>query len=336
VDPHNLTPLQKAAVALVVFGTEVSSQVFKNLNEIEIEKLTVEIANLRDVPPEVEETVIKDCHAIFMARQYVAQGGVDYARQILESALGTGKASEILKRLEGSLRQTGFSMLNTIDPKQLTSFLQNEHPQTISVLMTQISPQNAATVMADLPPELQAEVALRIATMEKISPEVLRHMEEELENQFEGASSRDLSFSGGTKVVADILNTIETSAEKHIIQALEAEDADLAAEIKNMMFVFEDLILLDDRSVQRLLKEVETKDLAIALKAASDEIKDKIFVNVSERVGTMIKEEMEFLGPMRLSDVEGAQQKIVEAIRRLEEEGQIVISGRGGKDDIIV
>jgi len=336
VDPNNLTPLQKAAVALVVFGTEVSAEVFKNLNEIEIEKLTVEIANLKDVPPAVEETVIKDCHTIFMARQYVAQGGVDYARQILESALGSTKASEILKRLEGSLRQTGFSMLNTIDPKQLTSFLQNEHPQTISVLLTQISAQNAATVIADLPPELQAEVALRIATMEKISPEVLRHMEEELENQFEGASSRDLSFSGGTKVVADILNTIETSAEKHIIQALETEDADLAAEIKNMMFVFEDLILLDDRSVQRLLKEVETKDLAIALKAASDEIKNKIFVNVSERVGTMIKEEMEFLGPMRLSDVEGAQQKIVEAIRRLEEEGQIVISGRGGKDEIIV
>ena len=336
VDASKLTPLQKAAVALVVFGTEVSAEVFKNLNEGEIEKLTVEIANLRDVPPDVEEAVIKECHTIFMAREYVAQGGVDYAREILESALGKHKAGEILKRLEGSLRQTGFSLLRNIDPKQLISFVQNEHPQTIAVLLTQIPSQSAAGVLSELPPELQAEVALRIATMENISPEVLHQMEEELENQFEGASARDLSISGGAKVVADILNLIETSAEKHIIQSLEAEDADLAAQIKNMMFVFEDLVLLDDRSVQRLLKEVETKGLAIALKAASDEIKKKIYSNVSERVATMIKEEMEFLGPMRLSDVEAAQQKVVESIRRLEEEGQLVISGRGGKDEIIV
>ena len=336
MDVNKLTPLQKAAVALVVFGTEVSAQVFKNLNEAEIEKLTVEIANLRDVPPDVEQAVIKECHTIFMAREYVAQGGVDYAREILEGALGSSKANEILKRLEGSLRQTGFSLLRNIDPKQLISFVQNEHPQTIAVLLTQIPPQNAAAVLSELPPELQAEVALRIATMEKISPEVLHQMEEELENQFEGTSARDLSVSGGAKVVADIMNLIETSAEKHIMQSLEAEDADLAAQIKNMMFVFEDLVLLDDRSVQRLLKEVETKDLATALKAASDEIKSKIYANVSERVATMIKEELEFLGPMRLSDVETSQQKIVEAIRRLEEEGQLVISGRGGKDEIIV
>lgn len=336
MDLQELTPIQKAAVALVVFGAEVSAQVFKNLNEMEIERLTVEIANIRDIPPEVEAQVIKECHTIFMAREYVAQGGVDYARSILESALGAVKAGEILTRLEGSLRQTGFTLLGNIDPKQLVSFVQNEHPQTIAVLLTQISPANAAAILSDLSPELQAEVALRVATMEKISPEILNQMEEELENQFEGASGRDLSVSGGTKVVADILNIIETAAEKHIMQAMEAEDVDLAAEIKNMMFVFEDLILLDDRSVQRLLKEVETKDLSISLKAASTDIKNKIFSNVSERVSTMIKEEMEFLGPMRLSDVEGSQQKIVEAIRRLEEEGQIVISGRGGKDDVIV
>lgn len=336
MDLKNLTPLQKAAVALVVFGTEVSAAVFKNLNEGEIEKLTVEIANIKDVPPEVEEQVVKECHTIFMAREYVAQGGVDYAREILESALGRSKAGEILKRLEGSMRMTGFSLLRGIDPKQLLGFVQNEHPQTIAVLLTQIPPNSAAAVLTELPPELQAEVATRIAVMEKISPDVLHQMEEELENQFEGTSARDLSISGGTKVVADILNLVETSAEKHIMQTMEAEDADLASEIKNMMFVFEDMILLDDRSVQRLLKEIETKDLAVALKAASDEVKNKIFTNVSERVGTMIKEEMEFLGPMRLSDVEAAQQKIVESIRRLEEEGQVVISGRGGKDEVIV
>lgn len=336
MDSKELTPLQKAAVALVVFGTEVSSQVFRNLNEVEIEKLTVEIANITDVPPDIEAQVIRECHTIFMAREYVAQGGVDYAREILKSALGAAKAGEILSRLEGSLRPTGFNRLRNIDPKQLLNFIHHEHPQTISVLLTQIPPHQAAAVLAELPPELQADVTLRMATMEKISPDVLNRMEAELESQFEGTSARDLSVSGGTKTVADILNLVETSAEKHIMQTMEAEDADLAAEIKNMMFVFEDLILLDDRSVQRLLKEVETKDLAIALKAASEEIKNKIFANVSERVGTMIKEEMEFLGPMRLSDVEAAQLKIVESIRRLEEEGQVVISGRGGKDDVVV
>ena len=190
--------------------------------------------------------------------------------------------------------------------------------------------------MAELTPELQAEVSLRIATLEKIAPEILKEIESTLEGHFEASSTRDLSSTGGAKAVAEILNLIETSAEKNILQSLEAEDPDLAAEIKNMMFVFDDIILLDDRSIQRLLKEVETKDLSLALKATSDEVKNKIFSNVSERVATLIKEEMEFMGPTRLSDVEAAQARIVEAIRRLEEEGQIIIAGRGGKEDVIV
>jgi flagellar motor switch protein FliG len=218
----------------------------------------------------------------------------------------------------------------------LVNFIQNEHPQTISLILTQLVPQQAAAVLSELPPELQAEVALRVATMEKISPDVLKEVESTLEGHFQNAAGRDLSVSGGAKTIAEILNLIETTAEKNILQAIEAENADLAAEIKNMMFVFDDLVLLDDRSVQRLLKEVETKDLAISLKAASDEVKNKIFANVSERVALLIKEEIEFMGPMRLSDVESAQQRVVETVRRLEEEGQIVVAGRGGKEDIIV
>lgn len=333
---EELSPTQKAAIALVAFGTEVSSLVLRTLNEEDLERLTVEIANLRDVPADLEEQVIKDCHEIFMARQYVSQGGIDFAKSILENAVGNKRAQEILTRLESSLRTSGFNMLKNIDPQQLVHFIRNEHPQTISLILTQLIPPQAAAVLSELPPELQSEVSLRVATMEKISPEVLKEVEATLEAHFQDTAGRDLSVSGGSKTIAEILNIIETSAEKNILQAIEAEDADLASEIKNMMFVFDDLVLLDDRGVQRLLKEVETKDLAISLKAAADEVKNKIFANVSERVSLLIKEEMEFMGPMRLTDVEAAQQRIVETIRRLEEEGQIVIAGRGGKDDIIV
>jgi flagellar motor switch protein FliG len=333
---ENMTPQQKAAVALVAFGPEVSALVLKGMSETELEKITIEIANLRDVPADLEEKVIEEVHQIFMARQYISQGGVDFASDILEKAVGATKAREIIHRLESSFKSTGFSLLKDIDPKQLSGFFQNEHPQTIALIMTQLPSQQAAAVLSELTPELQAEVALRIATMEKISPDTLKELEGTLEQHFGAAASRDLSVSGGAKAIAEILNLIDTTAEKNILQSLEAEDADLAAEIKNMMFVFDDLILLDDRSIQRVLKEVETKDLSIALKAASEEVKNKIFSNVSERVAVMIREEMEFMGPTRLSDVEAAQGRIVEAVRRLEEEGQIIIAGRGGKEEIIV
>jgi len=332
----DLSATQKAAIALVAFGTEVASLVLKTLNEEDLEKLTIEIANLREVPPEVEEKVIAECHDIFMARQYISKGGVDFAKEILEKAVGSRRALDILNRLESSLRTSGFNLLKNIDPKHLVNFIQNEHPQTISLILTQLSPHQAAAVLAELPPELQSEVALRVASMEKISPDVLKEVESTLESHFQNTGGRDLSVSGGAKQIAEILNLTDTTAEKNILRAIEAENAALAAEIKNLMFVFDDLILLDDRSVQRLLKEVETKDLAISLKAAAEEVKNKIFANVSERVAVLIKEEMEFMGPMRLSDVEAAQQRIVEVIRRLEEEGQIVIAGRGGKENIIV
>ncbi|MBD3333768.1 flagellar motor switch protein FliG [candidate division GN15 bacterium] len=333
---ENLTAVQKAAIALVAFGPEVSALVLADMNEQDLEKITIEIANLREVSPEVEEQIIKECHQIFMARQYISQGGIDFAKEILEKAVGLQRASEIMTRLEGTIRSRGFSLLKEVDPKQLSGFLQGEHPQTIALILTQLATQQAAVVLSELSPELQAEVSLRIATMEKISPDVLHEIEQTLEAHFESSGGRELSPTGGAKSIAELLNLIDTSAEKNILQSLEAEDPDLAAEIKNMMFVFDDITLLDDRSVQRLLKEVETKDLSLALKAASDEVKNKIFGNVSERVAVMINEEMEFMGPTRLSDVEAAQSRIVESVRRLEEEGQIIISGRGGKEEVIV
>lgn len=336
MDYDALTPMQKAAIALVSFGPEVSAHVMKGMSEADLERITVEIANLRDVPSEIEDKVIEECYQIFMARQYITQGGIDFASQALEAAVGSRRAHDILQRLESTLHARGFSLLKDIDPKQLSAFFQNEHPQTIALVLSQLTPQQASSVLGDLSPELQAEVAIRIATMEKIAPDILKEIELTLESHFESSSGRDLSQTGGAKSIAEILNLVDTSTEKNILQSLEADDPDLAAEIKNMMFVFDDLTLLDDRSIQRVLKEVETKDLSIALKAASDEVKTKIFRNVSERVATLIKEEMEFMGPTRLSDVEAAQSRIVEAVRRLEEEGQIIIAGRGGKEDIIV
>lgn len=333
---EDMNNIQKAAVALVAFGSEISALVLKTLSENELEKITIEIANLRDVPSDIEQKVIEECHQIFMARQYISQGGVDFARQVLESAVGAVRAKDILKRLEHSFSSKGFQLLKDIDPKQLAGFLANEHPQTISLILTQLNSQQGAAVLSELSPELQIEVSLRIATMEKIAPEIIREIETTLEGHFATSGGGDLSVSGGAKAIAEILNLIDTTAEKNILQSLESEDPDLAAEIKNMMFVFDDIVLLDDRSVQRLLKEVETKDLSVALKAASEEVKAKIYSNVSERVAVMIKEEMEFMGPTRLSDVEAAQTRIVEAVRRLEEEGQIIVSGRGGKEDIIV
>jgi len=336
IDYSEITGAHKAAILIVTLGSEISGKVLQELNEGEIENITVEIANLKDVSPKLEEKVIKEVSELIQAQQYINQGGVEYAKNVLETALGHSKAVEILKRLEGSLKATGFARIKNIDPKQLVNFIQHEHPQTISLILSQLAHGQAAQILSDLEPELQAEVAFRMATMEKISPEIINELEGVLEALFEEVGTRDLSISGGTKTVAEILNLMETSSEKAILESMEAENPELAAEIKNLMFVFEDIVLLDDRSIQRVLKDVETKDLAIALKAASDEVKDKIYKNVSERVGAMIQEEIEFMGPMRLSDVESGQQRIVETIRRLQDEGQIIVAGRGGKEELVV
>jgi len=332
---ESLSPAQKAAVFMVAFGAEVAPKILKELSDAEIERLTLEIANLREIPPAIEQRVLRESGDIILAQQYVSQGGVEYARKLLDKAVGKDKTVEILKRLEGGIRATGFGLIKNIDPKQLITFIQNEHPQTIALILTQLSPQTAAEIITELPEELRADVAYRIATMGKISPDVIKDLESVLQMQFADVGGRDMSISGGSKIVAEVLNMIEGDISKNILDGMEGDHPDLASEIKNLMFVFEDIVLLDNRSIQRFLKEIETKDLSIALKAASEEVRQKVFSNVSERVAAMIKEEMEYLGPMRLSDVESTQHKIVESIRRLQEEGQIIISGRGGKEELV-
>ena len=327
---------RKAAIVMVALGTKASSEIFKNLDEREVEMLTTEIARLDNISADVREAVLEEFHTLAMAHQFVSQGGVDYAREILEKAVGPRKAKEILEKVQQSIRTTGFNLLENVDPKQLVNFIQKEHPQTIALLLAHMEPVNAAPIISALPQELQVDVATRIATMESISPDTLDQVEEVLIDQVKALFGGDVSEIGGVKAVAEMLNSVDRGAEKNILGNLERENPELATEIKNLMFVFEDVMLLDDRSMQRVMKEIDTKELAMALKGASEELQDKFFRNMSSRASEMIREDMEFMGPIRLKDVEEVQQRIVDVIRRLEEDGEIIISGRGGEEDIIV
>lgn len=327
---------QKAAIVMVALGSETSSEVLKHLDENDVEVLTTEIAKLENVTPDIREAVLAEFSTMSIAYQYISQGGTDYARKILEEAMGPRKAKEIMERVQQRIRTTGFNMLEEVDPSQLVNFMRKEHPQTISLLLAHMGPENAALILSELPQEVQVDVASRIATMESVSPDTLDLVEEVLLEQIKSLFGGDISEIGGVKSVAEILNSVDRSAEKNIMENLERENPDLATEIKNLMFVFEDILLLDDTSMRRLLKDIDSKDLAIALKGGSEDIQGKFMSNMSSRAGEMLKEEIEFMGPVRLKDVEEVQQKIVDIVRNLEEEGEIFISGRGGDDDVIV
>ena len=328
---EELTRIEKAAIILITMGREVSAQVMRYLPEGEIEALTTVIARMHNVDSDMELEVLKEFYAALQASEFVSEGGIDFAREVLEGSLGKSRADDMLKRIQATLNPTGFSLLKDVDPIHLLEFIRTEHPQTIALILSQLSPSQASQVLGQLPEDVQTDVAMRIATMEKISPEIINEIESVLDIHLKEVISGNLSASGGVKAVAEILNLVDRSTEKSILGNLEMENPELTSSIKNLMFVFEDLIVLDDRSIQMVLKEVDIKELSIALKAASDELKEKIFQNVSERVSAMIQEEMDYAGPTRLSVVEDSQQRIVEVVRRLEEEQQIVIV-RGGAE----
>jgi flagellar motor switch protein FliG len=324
----------KAAIVMVALGTDASSKVFKILDEADIERLSTEIARLENISQDIREAVLEEFHTLALAHQYISQGGLDYARQVLEAALGPSKASEILEKVQQKIRTTGFNLLESIDPKQLVDYINKEHPQTIAILLAHMSPPSAAAIVSALPQLVQIDVATRVATMESISPDTLTQIEEVLVTQIKSLFGGDVSKIGGVKAVAEILNSVDRGTEKNIIGNLERENPELATEIKKLMFVFDDVQLLDDRSMQRLLKEIDMKELGMALKGASEELQEKFFKNMSSRASGMIKEDMQFMGPIRLKDVEEVQQRIVDVIRRLEEDAEIVNSGRGGDDNV--
>ncbi len=308
------------------------------MDDAEIERLTLDLSSLGTIDPETREAIIEEFHQMMIANRYVTQGGVDYAKTILESALGPERAVEILTRLQSSLQEVPFEFLKRADPSQVITFIQDEHPQTIALILAHLQPDIAATVLSSLNPEMRTDVVLRIATMDRTPPEIVREVERVLERKMASVFSQGFTFAGGVKEVAEILNRIERATEKNIMAELEERDPELADEISHLMFTFDDLIYVDDGGIQKALREIDQKDLALALKHVDDEVKEKILKNMSTRARDMIAEEMEYMGPVRLRDVEEAQQKMVGVVRRLEEAGEIIIEGRGGsaEDDIIV
>ncbi len=331
---QDLNGIQKAAILLITLGTEHSARVVQHLSDPEIEQLTLEMANIRKIAPESRNQVIEEFHQMCIANDYIAQGGIEYARDVLERALGEQKAFEIITRLSSSLKMRPFDMVRRTDPKQLLTFIQGEHPQTISLIMSHLPPDKSAILISSLTPERQADVTKRMALMGRTSPDVLKEIEKVLERKISSLAPQDYSSSGGIQSVVDMLNRADPGTLKNVMDTLEMDDPDLAEQIKRQMFVFEDIVILDDRGVQLVLREVETKDLALALKGSNPEVSQKVQSNMSARAAQMLKEDMEFMGPVRLRDVEDAQQRIVKVIRKLEESGAIVIS-RGGSDEII-
>ena len=332
---EEMSGLTKAAVLLIALGPEKSALIFKHLKEEEIEELTLEIANTRAVTPALKEEVIEEFYQICLAQQYIAEGGINYAKELLEKSFGNDKAIDVITRLTASLQVKPFEFVRKTDASQLFNFIQDEHPQTIALILSYLPASQAALIVSALPPDRQADVAKRIAVMDRTSPDVIKEVEKVLESKLASLVNQDYTIIGGVDAVVEILNTVDRGTEKHIMETLEVEEPELADEIRKKMFVFEDILLLDPKSIQRVLRDVENSDLAVACKGANEQVQNAIFDNLSKRLAAMIKEDMEFMGPVRMKDVEEAQQKIVAIIRKLEDAGEIVIS-RGGGDEIIV
>lgn len=331
----DLSGRQKAAVFLVTLGSEISSEIFKHMREDEIETLTFEIARMETFGNEEKESVLQEFQELMMAQDFISSGGIDYARELLEKSLGSQKAVDIINRLTTSLQVRPFDFIRRTDPTHLLNFIQQEHPQTIALILAYLEPQKASVILASLPNEIQSDVSKRIATMDRTSPETLREVERVLEKKLASISSEDYTVAGGVESVVEILNLVDRSTEKTIIESLEEEDPELAEEIKKRMFVFEDIVMLDDRAIQKVLREVDTAELGKALKAVDSEVQDKIFRNMSKRAAALLKDDMEYMGPIRMKDVEESQQKIVSIIRKLEEQGEIVVA-RAGEDELVV
>ena len=332
---ESITGVQKAAVLVIALGPEKSSQIFKHLKEEEIEELTLEIANTRSITPQLKEEIINEFYEVCLAQQYIAEGGIGYAKDLLEKALGEEKALDVISKLTTSLQVKPFEFVRKAEASQILNFIQDEPPQTIALILSYLAPQQAALIMSALPPDRQADVAKRVATMDRTSPDVIKEVERVLESKLSSLVNQDYTVIGGVDAVVEILNAVDRGTEKHIMETLEIEDPELADEIRKKMFVFEDILLLDDRAIQRVLRDVDNNDLAVALKGSTEQVQNAIFNNLSKRLAAMIKEDMEFMGPVRMKDVEEAQQKIVNIIRKLEDSAEIIIS-RGGGDEIVV
>ncbi len=330
----NLNGLQKAAILLIAVGPERASTILKQFRSDKIEQISAEIANTLAINPHHIKSVYKEFLVLSTVHASASSGGIQYAKELLDKAFGTQRADEIMRSLTSHTKP--FHSIRNIEPKLLVNFLNDEHPQTIALILSNLDPEQSATILNYLPKEMQSDIALRIATMERTSPEVISEVESVLDSRMANVSSKDFTVAGGIKDLVNILNMVDRGTEKSIIEAMEQEDPELAEEIRKRLFVFEDIITLDDNAIRRIMREVDFKDLALALKGSNDDVSDKIYKNVSERAGEMLKEDVELLGPVRVRDVEEKQQKIVQVIRKLDEAGEIVISRGGGQNAIII
>ena len=332
---EDLSPYHKAAILIIALGVTTAANVLKHLPEKEVEKISLELAKLRDVSSELVKGVVEEFYEMMMAKDYVSQGGMDYAKQVLEKAWGSRKAEDFLKKIEAATEVSAFYLLQTVDDAQLLSFLQDEHPQTAALILANLKPKQAAAVLSQLSAELQNEIAYRLATMEKTSPEMVREIEEVLREQLGNVFGADMRKTGGAPAVAEILNSASRSAEKNILDHLRERDPELAMEVTNLMFLFEDLLTLSDESIQKIIKEVDSKTLALSLKATTTELQEKIYNNMSDRAAGMLRDEIEYLGPVRVREVEETQATILEVVRRLDDAGEITISRGETQDELV-
>lgn len=336
VQLQSMTPTQKVAALLIVMGPATASEVLKNITEDDLlEQVTLDIANLNKVSSEVLNGILEEFKAIFQASNYLAAGGMDYAKQLLEQAYGGDQAKKILDRLVILMNSNPFQFFNEADPGQLATSFQNENPQLIALIMAYLKPEHSAQVLNYLPPEVQAQVALKIADMDTTNPEILSEIEKIVESKFSSVVVQDFSKAGGVEALASILNRSDRATERNVIELLEVQSPQLAEEVRELMFVFEDIVNLEDRAIQRILREVDTKDLAMSLKGTKEDVKEKIFKNMSERAQAMLKDEMEYMGPVRAKEVQEIQSKIVGIIRTLEVSGEIIVARDNNEDELI-
>ncbi|NPV88247.1 flagellar motor switch protein FliG [Coprothermobacteraceae bacterium] len=322
----------KAALLLVAVGKDLAARILRHMKEDEAEKLALEIATLRDLDEKTKANILEEFISVIKAKEFLGKGGIEYAKDVLEKAYGPQKAKEILERLLAAVQVMPFEFLRKLDGQQIANLIQNEHPQTIALVMNYLKADQAAIVFTSLPPNLQAEVAFRMAVLERTSPDIIQAIEEQFRQRFATLATRgDVTRINGIEALVKILNSLDQQTQSNVLNYMDSQDPELAEEVRKRMFTFDDIILLDDKSIQRILREVDTKDLALALKAASEQVKEKVFKNMSQRAREMLQEEMEFMGPVRLRQVEEAQAKIITIIRRLEEAGEIIIL-RGGEE----
>lgn len=335
-DEGGMTGLRKVAILMVSLDKATASEILRQLDAESVENITREVANLKDVTEDQRQQVIQEFHNLALARTYSEAGGLSYARMLLSQSLSKEEAERVMHQIEHQFYSKPFTFLHKAETDNLLTFIQDEHPQTIALILAHLTPAKGSEILAGLSQEKQIEVVGRISRMEQTSPEVIKEVEKGLEHRLSGMMTDRLQRVGGVESVAEILNLVDRSTEKGILESLGEEDPELVEQIRRLMFVFEDVLLVNDKGIQSVLKEIETSDLTLALRTATDELKEKIFTNMSERAAQLIREEMEYMGPVRLSDVEMAQQRIVDVVRRLEESGEIIIAGRGGEKELIV